>query len=72
MENKNIIVEENTNHSEELAEEIVENKDHTEGREEEDNILKGEKNHTVPLEGLKEGDRIMHVLLDMHEDEDPG
>ena len=72
LENKNIIVEENTNHSEELAEEIVENKDHTEGREEEDNILKGEKNHTVPLEGLKEGDRIMQVLLDMHEDEDPG
>ena len=51
MENKNIIVEENTNHSERLAEEVMEDKDHTEGLEEEDNIFKDlmDMHEDVPL-----------------------
>ena len=52
MGNKNIIVEENTNHSEELAEEVVEDKDHTEGLEEEDEVFKSllDMHEEVPLE----------------------
>ena len=70
LENKNIIVEENTNHSEKLAEEVVEEENfHFEKLAEE---VEEDKDHT---EGLEEGDKIYKVLLDMHEDvphEDPG
>ena len=53
--NKNILLEEKTNNSKALAEQKVEDKDHS--------------------EGLKEGDDIFKILLDMHEDVplgDPG
>ena len=52
LENKNIIVKENTNHSEKLAEEVVEDKDHTERLEEGDNIFKVllDMHEDVPLE----------------------
>ena len=50
--NKKIIVEENTNHSEKLAEEVVEDKDHTEVLEEGDKIFKvlSDMHEDVPLE----------------------
>ena len=52
MENKNIIVEENTNYSEEPAERMEEDRDHTKGLEDEDNIFKVllDMHEEVPLE----------------------